>query len=351
MTGGSLAEQKQKHVAWAKARLRSAEGKAQLRKNLEAGTRALLAAPVGTAIDLPTTIRAVEAFVAEPFIAQTVRPIVRTAVLLRMARLREAPEKLGTYVSPEAKELFDRLLERPGLLPEKLVRELLTRKVFEEIARDVLDDALDEFSNKVNPFTAEWGLPSLLKRMGPLSIGLGAFAKGLEAVREEFDKRMEPERKKFLQSFARRSLDLVADFVIRRSDEPAFIGARKELLAWLLEQPVGELVSPGGEKATELAVLAGEATARHLETLESTHRHRRAAIEMLFLAHKQQTLEVTLATYGATLGVVDWDALTDALWPAVKVALDAPEVDAFVEDLVGGFYDEMNQPPLCYPPK
>ncbi|NUO53804.1 MAG: hypothetical protein HOV80_33580 [Polyangiaceae bacterium] len=333
------AEQKQKHIAWAKARLRSSEGKAQLRKNLEAGMRALLAARVETAIDVGAAVRVVEAFMAEPFIASSIRPILRTAVLLRMARLREAPEKLGTYVSPEAKELMDRLLERPGLLPEKLVRELLTRKVFEEIARDVLDDALDEFSSKVNPFTAEWGLPSLLKRMGPLSIGLGAFAKGLEAVREEFDKRLEPERRKFLQSFARRSLDLVADFVIRRSDEPAFIAARKELLAWLLEQPVGELVSPGGEKATELAVLAGEATARHLETLESTHRQRKAAVEMLFLAHKSQTLEVALATYGAKIQV-DWDALTDAIWPSVKVALDAPEVDAFVEDLVGGFYDE-----------
>jgi hypothetical protein len=338
------AEQKKKHVAWAKARLRSAEGKAQLRRNLEAGTRALLAAKVSTVVDLEATVRAVDAALAEPFMADTVRPLARTAILLRMARLREAPEKLGTYVSPEARELFEKILERPGLVPEKFVRELLGHRAFEEIARDVLDDALDEFSRKVNPFTAEWGLPSLMKRAGPLSaglgaLGLGAFTKGLEAVREEFDKRLEPERKKFLQGFARRSLDLVAEFVVRRSDEPAFVAARKELLAWLLEQPVGEVVSSGGEKVTELAVQAGEATARHVESLESTKRQRRATIEMLFAAHKHQTVEAALATYGAKV-TVDWDAVADALWPAVQVALDAPEVDAFVEDLVGGFYDE-----------
>lgn len=335
----TASEQKQKHIAWAKARLRSAEGKRRLRENLEAGTRALLAAPVGSVVNDDTIVRLVESLAAEPFVASAVRPIVRTAVLLKMARLREAPEKLGTYVSPEARALYEQILERPGLVPEKLVRELLAQRAFEEIARDVLDDALDEFSRKVNPFTAEWGLPSLLKRMGPLSIGLGAFAKGLEAVREEFEKRMEPERKKFLQSFARRSLDMVAEFVIRRSDEPAFVAARKALLAWLLEQPVSEVVSPGGEKLTELVIKATEATAKHVGSLESTARQRRAAIELLFAAHKSQSVEAALATYGAKIDL-DFDALTEAIWPAVQVALDAPAVDAFVEDLVGGFYDE-----------
>lgn len=339
MTDVSKAELKARHVAWAKARLRSAEGKRRLRENLEAGTRALLGAPVGKVVDESALVRLAESFTAEPFVASTIRPIVRTAVLLRMARLREAPEKLGTYVSPEAREAWERLLERPGLVPEKLVRELLAQRAFEEIARDVLDDALDEFSRKVNPFTAEWGLPSLLKRMGPLSIGLGAFVKGLEAVREEFDKRLEPERKKFLQSFARRSLDMVADFFIGRSDEPAFVAARKELLAWLLEQPVGEIVSPGGEKATELGITAIEKTDKHVRSLEATSRQQRAAIELLYHAHKAQTVEAALATYGAKLEL-DFDALTEALWPAVLVALDAPAVDAFVEDLVGGFYDE-----------
>ena len=203
----------------------------------------------------------------------------------------------------------------------------------------MLDDALDEFSRKTNPFTAEWGLPSLLKRMGPLSLGLGAFAKGIEAVRDEFDKRLEPERKRFLQSFARRSLDLAADFVVRRSDEPTFVAARKELLAWLLEQPVAEVVSPSGDRVTELVLDAAEATARHVNAMESTKRKRRATIEMLFAAHKSQSVEAALATYGAKVSL-DYDAITDAVWPAVLVALDAPAVDAFLDDLVGGFYDE-----------
>jgi hypothetical protein len=326
-------------VAWAKARLRSPAGKAALRANLEAGLNAVLGAKVAEVVDKEAAVRLVDLFVGEPFVAATIRPIVRTAVLLRVARLREDPQKLGAYVSPEARELFEKLLERPGLLPEKFVRELLGHRAFEEIARDVLDDALDEFSRKVNPFTAEWGLPSLLKRMGPLSIGLGAFARGLEAVREDFDKRLEPERKKFLQVFARRALDMVADFVVRRNDEPPFVAVRKELFAWLLEQPVAEVVGPAKDKVVELAMQAADATAKHLGSLDAVKRRRRAAIEMLLTAHRSQSVREALATYGAKIEI-DWDLVTDAAWPAVLVALDAPEVDAFVEDLVGGFYDE-----------
>ena len=332
-------DQRQKHVAWAKARLRSAEGKRQLRQNLEAGLRAVLASEVGRVVDVEAIVRLADYLSSDAFVAANVRPVLRTAVLLRMARLREAPERLGTYVSDEARALYEAVLERPGLVPEKFVRELLGHRAFEEIAREVLDDALDEFSRKTNPFTAEWGLPSLLKRMWPLSIGLGAFAKGIEAVRDEFDKRLEPERKRFLQSFARRSLDLAADFVVRRSDEPTFVAARKELLAWLLEQPVSEVVSPGGDRVTELVLDAAEATAKHVNAMEATQRKRRATIEMLFAAHKAQTVESALATYGAKVSL-DYDAITDAAWPAVLVALDAPAVDAFLDDLVGGFYDE-----------
>ncbi len=339
MTGSIDVALRDRHVAWAKARLRSPAAKAHLAENLAAGARAVLGAKVADVVEVESAVRLVELLAGEPFVASSVRPLVRTAVLLRVARLREAPEKLGVYVSAEARALFEQLLERPGLVPEKFVRELLGHRAFEEISRDVLDDALDEFSRKVNPFTAEWGLPSLLKRMGPLSIGLGAFARGLEAVREDFDKRLEPERKKFLQVFARRSLDMVADFVVRRSDEPAFIALRKELLGWLLEQPVSEVVSPAGDRVMELALRAGEATAKHVAGLEASKRQRRAAVELLYAAHKHQTVQEALATYGARLDV-DWGVVADAVWPSVLVALGAPEVDAFVEDLVGGFYAE-----------
>lgn len=316
-----------------KAKLRSDWGRAQLEQNLGAGLRRVLATPVGELFEVDTVARAIEAFSADPFLSDTVRPIVRTLVMLEMARLREDPTKLGEYVSPEARELVDKLLSRKGLLPEKFVRKLASHAAFEEIARDVLDTALREFSEKVDPFKAEWGLPSLLKGGGPLSFGLGAFAKGFETVRQEVDKRVEPERKRFLLAFARRALETVAENIVKRNDEPQFVALRKELFAWLLEQPLSELVATQTEPVTELGNQIGHELARHTASLESTKRRRRALCEMMIKAHEKQTLEAALAVYGVKLAP-DFGALSALIWPWIQAGLDAPEVDAFLGELL-----------------
>jgi hypothetical protein len=73
--------------------------------------------------------------------------------------------------------------------------------------------------------------------------------------------------------------------------------------------------------------------------MDASKRRRHAVMDMIMAAHGKQSVAEALETYGAKIEP-DFDALTDALWPIVSVALDAPEVDAFVDDLVGGFYDE-----------
>ncbi|MFO0550315.1 MAG: hypothetical protein U0271_18115 [Polyangiaceae bacterium] len=333
------ADQRARHVAWARGFLRSDAAKAELRKNLEAGTQHLLSTKVEALFDAAAIDRLVEHFATDPTLSDTVRPLVRTRIILEAARLREEPQPLGVFVPEDARKLIEELLERPGLMPEKFVKTLLGHRAFEEISRDVLERALTEFSEKVDPFRAEWGLPSLLKLGGPLSFGLGAFAKGLDTVRNEFDKRIEPERKRFLRAFARRALDMVADFVVKRSDEPEFLALRKELFAWVLEQPVSELMASTSAETTELGERIGHAIARHVGALEATKRRRRAGIELLLKAHAKDTVAEALAKYGAKIAP-DYDALTEVLWPIVRAALDAPAIDAFVERLVGGFYDE-----------
>jgi hypothetical protein len=330
---------REKHVAWARARLRSPAGKAALRTNLEAGFRAIMRSRVEQVLDEAAALRVLERVSTDPFLSQTLKPLVRAAILIEAGRLREEPARLSVYVSDEARVLIERILERPGLLPEKFVRQMLSHQAFEEISRDVLDGALHEFGDKVNPFTAEWGLPSLLKKAGPLSIGLGAFKKSLDSVREEFDRRLEPERKRFLQGFARRALGMVAEFMIKRNDDKEFVALRKELFAWLLDQPVEELVAPMTGQVAELVHDAAHAIAQHTAAMDATKRRRKAALDMIMAAHAKQTVEQALEAYGAKLEP-DFDALTDALWPIVLVGLDAPEVDAFVDDIVGGFYDE-----------
>src|SRR5262249_37749361 len=123
--------------------------------------------------------------------------------------------------------------------PARLLREALENEAAEEVMRDVLYDALKEFSEKVNPFFADWGLPSLLKKLSPF--GLGAMSKGFDSVRVEFDRRLEPEIRKFLLGFSRRALKNVADFTIDKADEPEFVAIRKRLVHFLLERRVAEL--------------------------------------------------------------------------------------------------------------
>jgi hypothetical protein len=327
-----------RHVAWAKQRLKSDWGKAQLRANLQAGFKAMMAAPVGRLFQIDSLSRLVEHLSTEPVLSRSLRPLVRASVMLELARLREDPDKLGVYVSDEARALIEKLLERPGMMPEKFATTLLTHPAFEQIARDVLDDALKEFSEKVDPFRAEWGLPSLLKMGGPIAIGLGMFGKGIDAVRDEFEKRLEPERKRFLQAFARRALTMVADFIIKRNDEPPFVALRKEVFAWLLEQPVSELMATASPAVSDLTEQIGHAISRHVSALPATRRRRRAQIELIYRAHENQPLAQALAVYGASFEP-DFDAIIEVVWPLLAPALETPEVDAFFDQLVGGFYD------------
>jgi hypothetical protein len=331
-----ITDRDRRHVAWIKDRLLSDWGKSALASNAEAAMRRILATEVRQLFDAATLSAFIDKVSGDPILSDTIRPLFRASMLLSMARLREDPDKLGVYVSDEAKELIEKLLSQPNLLPEKFVKRLLAHGAFEEIARDVLDHALREFAEKIDPFKAEWGLPSLLKLKGPFSLGISAVAKSIEAVRQEFDKRVEPERKRFLAVFARKSLEMVAEFMIKRNDQPEFVALRKELFAWLLEQPVSELLSTASEKTTELTEQAGHAIACHVSQLEATKRRRRAQIDLVLAAHASQTLAQALSVYGAKV-TVDAKPLVAAAWPLVKVALETPEADAFFLELVSGF--------------
>lgn len=328
-----------RQVEHVKARLRGDAGRAALAGNLAAGWRAILDAKVADVIDADAVARAIDAVVDGPLLDRALRPVARAAVLIELARLREDPTELGAYVPEETRATLRELLARPGLLPERFVCEALTHRAFEEVMRDVLDGALAEFQVKANPLTAEWGLPSILKKAGPFSFGLGAFAASFEAVRGELDKKLEPQRKIFLQSFARRALGTMADFVIKRHDEPAFVELRKELLDWLLGQPVKELVATIDQRSGELAEQAGSAAAAHVLRSEEVRRRRRAGVAMIVAAHGKQTVREAMTGYGVDASEVDWVSIAAAVWPLVERGLESEAAQRWVEDLVGSFWD------------
>jgi hypothetical protein len=329
-----LEDLRRKHLAFAVARLTGSEARSLLESNVRAGVDAFLASKVEDVVSADAIAKAIDALASSPAIEKMWRPAIRMVVLLEVARLREDSTPLGQYVPDRARADVRDLLARPGIMPAKLIRQVAEHEASEAVMRDVLDKAITDFQANVNPFTSEWGLPGLLKKMGPLGIGL---AKSLESVQHEFEKRIQPELKRFLQGAAKRALKRGAEVMIERSDEPSFVALRRELFGWALEQPTNEILNLD-EKVVELAESASYEASRHVHSSDATRKRRRATIEMLFSAHRKQTVGDALAVYGIA-PVIDATAIAGALIGPVIGWVKSPAGMRFLDEAIGGFYD------------
>ncbi|HEU4535985.1 MAG TPA: hypothetical protein VFS00_17795, partial [Polyangiaceae bacterium] len=252
-----------------------------------------------------------------------------------LGALRAEPELIGAFVPDEARAALDALLARPGLVPERLVREVLEHEAVEAVMRDVLADVLREFSDKVNPFFAEWGLPSLLRRWSPL--GAGVANKALEGVREEFNRRLEPETRRFLQAVTRRSLRAAADATVAMQDGPKFVALRRRLAAWLLEQRFAELLV-GVDAAGEAMLSSAAAPVQERLALhEGLRARRRAALDAFYREWGGKSAAELLGALGVEFRP-DVAVVADLLWPAVEAALKSEPGRAWVTSLVDEFY-------------
>lgn len=329
----TLTALKARHLAFLEARVVSPKAEAEWQANLTAGYRDLLATPLRELVRAGALADAADAVLTSAALEQAVRPIARRALTEAIASLRAEKGKVGDHLSPVARERLGKLLERPGLLPDRFLREIVKEDAIDEVMRDVLYDALKEFTEKVNPFFAEWGLPALLKKISPFGLG-----KGLGSLRADFDKRLEPEIRKFLQGFSKKNLARMAEFTIEHGDEPKFIAARKRLAEWLLAQGIADLA-----RATDAeAVLLGQDIALDVIALEidrSEHRaRRRALIEQAIAARQDRTLNEALNELGVAF-TPDFGAIAAATWPAARAALASPAARAWFASIVGEFYD------------
>jgi hypothetical protein len=334
-----LRDLKARHIAFVQARVVSPAAQAEWRANAEAAARALLDTRMGSLVQPEPLADAVDALSSEQAVRAALRPFVTAAAVIVESRMRSDDKKVAAYVSPRVRAGLDALMEQPGLMPERLWREALENEGAEAVMRDVLFEALTEFHEKVNPFFADWGLPGLLRRLSPF--GLGGMSKVLESVRAEFDRRLEPEIRKFLQGFSRRALRSVAEHSIEKADEPEFIAIRKQLVGWVLEQKVGELCPPPGDVRVEAARAVALDWTEHLLSRADIRHERRDIIDDLCTLHARQTLREALGSYGIDPEPVlaAAGALATATWPAVAATLASPPVEAWLAQLVGEFYD------------
>ncbi|HEU4412041.1 MAG TPA: hypothetical protein VFS43_42765 [Polyangiaceae bacterium] len=335
-TRALLGELRARQAAFLLERMASPRAEAEWRENFGAVARALLARPLEALVPRPRLEAALEQALSAEAARSALAPLTRAALPLLLRELRARGEPIGDFVPGEAREALDALLARPGLVPERLVREVLEHDAVEAVMRDVLGDVLGEFSEKVNPFFAEWGLPALLKRWSPLAAG--AVTKALEGVRDEFNRRLEPETRRFLQAVTRRSLRSAADAAVAQQDGPKFVALRRHLAAWLLEQRFAELLLGVDQAGEAMLGRMGPPIGERLAAHEGLRQRRREALDELYRAFGPKSAAEILAELGVEFRP-DPGPLADLLWPAVAAALTSEPGRAWVASLVDEFYD------------
>ncbi|HLM71757.1 MAG TPA: hypothetical protein VK459_03670 [Polyangiaceae bacterium] len=332
---------KTRQIAFFEARLTSPGAEEEWRKNVAAAYGELLDKRAGDLVDIKVFTEAVDAALSSEMVQSTLRPLAKEAMAALRREILGRRDKIGDHVDAKARTKLDALLERPKLFPDRLARELIKEEAVEEVMRDVLYQTLKEFSEKVNPFFADWGLPALLKKLSPF--GLGGMKKGLDAFQAEFNRRLEPETRRFLQGFTGQGLRRMVEQMIAKSDEPKSIAVRKHLAAWMLEQEVASLVrsldAEGVGIFEELSLDLVEGALAN----EALRKRRREVIEAAFEAHKDRSIREALAAFGAK-APPDVDVFARAAWPFARAILATPAARAWISQMIEEFYAEATVP-------
>lgn len=340
LPAGVIAALRARHVAFLGERLTDERAHGDFVRSFATGYDHVLAQPLRTLVDPATLVPRLEKVLAEPAVRGLLSPIVREIHRRTRLVLRGEEVKLGAFVPEAARAAIDELLARADLIPEALVRTVVDDDVTEQIMRDVIYDALVEFNDTVNPFFAEWGLPALIKRFLP--IGSGAVLKSMTALRGEFDKRLEPEMRKFLLGFSRRAKGKLADFLVTNAGDPKMVALRKAVVAFFYGETLATLVKDIDDDAQMSLDEAAEAIVVAVLAHERPRARLVAELEKLLAEHGDETLGAWLARIGVTERP-PLDDLAELLWPYAKIALESPPARAFWERVTWDFYASLTK--------
>jgi hypothetical protein len=342
LTPSTLAALRARHVAFLATRMTDERAHGDFVRSFDAGYDHVLAQPLRKVLDPKALVGGLEKVLTTDALRGLLAPIAREVNRRAVSWLRAEDAKLGAFVPAEARKAIDELVARPDLLPEPLIRRIFEDEATEQIMRDLLYDALVEFNDSVNPFFAEWGLPALIKRFMP--IGSGAVLKSMSAVRGEFDKRLEPEIRKFLLGFSRRSKHKIADLIITSAGDPKLVALRQSIVAFVYEQTFADLVRNVDDDARKSADEAALAIVVEVLRQERPRERLLAELEKFVSEHEDETVGSWLARIGVTARP-DLEQLAELLWPFFRLALDSPPARAFYERVTWDFYASLNDPP------
>lgn len=306
-------------LAWFVRWLEGDDAQASLRRLVANGRRALLSARPAELLDAGALARALAAALDAELVRGTLAPAVLASVAELARRLGARAETPLDLVGPEAAARIAEVVELPEIVSEAVVRAVVTSPAVERALGEVLFEAVDGTSRKLNPFVAEWGLPALLDALPALA--RATVKSAVTGVQREFERRLEPETKRYLEGFVRQGLERGVRHVATRGGDPELVAIRQQIATAVLGLPLSTLVWPADGEAGRRALSAIDAGLRGL----AAHPALRAELESALaeLLAEASTVGALLANHGVTLPPLD--AAADAIWPGVRMALSSPE--------------------------
>lgn len=277
----------------------------------------LLATSLSRLIEPDKLKAALAASLAAATVEKATRPALRQSVTAVMAKLSRQDIPLEELVPEPAERAIEQLLAQPDPTAQQLIRELFQDPAVESVMNDVLFEAIKQFSVQTNPFVADWGLPALLKRLPP--IGKVSLSAAFKKMQQDFDKRLEPEARRFLKTFSGRAVDHAMQLTLRKSAEPESVALKQRLFRAVLKRRLDEVCWPPEEQRGQLLRDIIVECYAHVQTHQLLQQELAGWIDEIFAAHGDGSLGDLLAHWGIEL--TDPTALAEALWPAVAASL------------------------------
>lgn len=238
---------------------------------------------------------------------------------------RKDPEPVGRWIPAEAQARLADLIADEGLIDEVWVRELFAQKAAEELLSETLYQALKDFSTLV-PRVLEKLLPSGLGKLA----GFAANAGG--KVFDEVERVLDGEIRRFLEKGTRKALDGAARFAAQNIDGPTAVDSRRSMVRFALGQSGQFHTRPATDARLDALEAVAVATARHVAERSETKTLIERCTDEIWTAYGPKTLGDALKELGIE-GEPPLDAWAQATWPMLKRAIEAPDVQAWIDEL------------------
>jgi hypothetical protein len=295
--------------------LRSEEATALWVRRGQAAVERAMAQPLSSLVDDAALDSALEQLLADATAGGVVGPMARVCVAEGGQFAAGIEMTIASVVGTAAREAIEALVAHPEIIDVAMVRAIARDPAMEAVMRDVLFEALVAFNERTNPFVAPWGVPALLDALP--RVGRATIRKTFDRVRSEFERRLEPEMRRFLEGFANKSVERMVDIFADKAGEPELVALRQHAVAVILDESVAEVVWPTDDPRHGLLEEAvAEAAAHALVSLRAPIREAVAAARQ---QHADRAVGAILEERGiAQLDVEPW---LRSIWPGIRDAL------------------------------